>query len=461
MDINEIISSPELNAGQKIALLKEKSVEIRPWSDLQKEYDPKLHPVRTDKEYVEKGPHSKLSRVTLGWQKLSTKRMAALMFGLPVKRIYSNTDTDKQKLAAAIMEDIYSKNRIDSVNLERAEWTNATCECITIWYTQQADMEYAGEKTKLKLRCKNYSPIKGNTGLYPFFDEYEDMVALSIEYYRKERNESTGKLDSVTYFDTYTADRHICWNKTTGQLVGEPQPTTIGKIPGIYICQDEPTWEDESGNVYEGEWTLSRQGNYIRKNTRPKLAIYSDNKVKSGQAPKGDNVSSEVVRLGQNDRMEYVSWAGSTDATKFYIEQLRHNFNAQLQLPDVSMDNMKSTPMSGESRKMLLLDSQMKVTRERGRWLEAFDREFNVIRAYAKIMFPGLAKEFDEIRVKHIITPYKILDQKEDVETLSAACNTIASRRTCVKRLGWADDVDEEVRLIEEGQDIDMFPPAN
>lgn len=452
MDIKEIIESPTMTITQKIIALKEKNVTFRPWSELVKEYDPKQHPVMTDPNYVERNSREKLSRVTLGWQKLATKRMAALLFGIPVKRICKNTDTDELKRAAAIIEDIYAKNRINTVNLQRSELACAACECVTIWYTQEADAQYAGEATKLKLRCKNYSPVKG-TALYPYFDEYDDLVALSVEYTRK-----VGEKDNV-FFDTYTSDRHICWNKTTEEVVVDKE-ITIGKIPGVYIGLSEPVWEDESNNVSEAEWTLSRQGNYIRKNTRPKLAIYSDQKVKAGQAPKGDNVSSEVIRLDEKARMEYVSWAGSTDATKFQIEQLRQNFSAQLQLPDMSMESMKSSPMSGEARKMLFLDAQMKVKRESGPWLEAFDREFNVVRAYAKIMFPELAAAFDELRVSHIITAYKILDEKEDVETLSTACGTIASTKTCVKRLGWAEDVDEEVRLIQEGSTEDVFAPV-
>lgn len=450
MDINEILDA-DISVKEKITKLQVKTIVVPSWEKLKKEYNPKLHPVHKDPQYHEKKGSGQLSRVSLGWQKLATKRMAALMFGIPAKRVYANTDDENVKKAQQIIEDIYARNRINSVNLERAEWLYAACEVVTIWYTQETEAIYAGEKTDMKLRCRSYAPNKG-CDLYPLFDEYDDMIALSVRYSRNENGEK------VTYFDTYTADRHICFNETSQEIILD-EAITIGKIAGVYFHRDEPVWEDESNNVYEAEWTLSRNGNYVRKNSRPKLAIYSDSKVVADKGPKGENVSSEVIRLGKGDKMEFVSWNGAIDATKFHVEQLKQNFNSQLQLPDVSMDNMKSAPMSGESRKMMFMDSQMKVTRESGIWLEGFDREFNVVRAFAKRMYPHLEKAIDNIRVKHIITPYQIMDEKEDVEKLSTACGTIASKKTCVSRLGWVDDVDEEVRLINEDAMSDVFNP--
>lgn len=450
MDIKEILGSGDME--QTIKKLKEKHVKVPAWAKLQKEYYKTKHPVMTDPSYCEKkGSKEKLSRITLGWQKLATKRISALLFGIPVKRVYS-ADNDNQKIASQIIEDIYSRNRINAVNLERSKWLYSACETVTIWYAQEAETTYAGQRSKLKLRCRNYSPINGDE-LYPLFDEYDDLIALSVRYTRSEEDRE------FTYFDTYTEDRHLCWNETTKTLIIDEQ-INIGKIAGVYIHRDEPVWEDESDNVYEAEWTYSRNGNYIRKNSRPKLVTYTDNKIVADKGPKGEAVSSEVIRLGKGDKMEYVTWSGSIEATKFHIEELKHNFNSQLQLPDVSMDNMKSSPMSGESRKMLFMDSQMKVTCESGIWEEALDREFNVIRAFAKVMYPSLSQAFDELRVEHVITPYQIRDEKENVETLSTACGTIASKKTCVARLGWVDDVDEEVKLLQEDDVEDVFSPT-
>ena len=49
---------------------------------------------------------------------------------------------------------------------------------------------------------------------------------------------------------------------------------------------------------------------------------------------------------------------------------------------------MKSNPMSGESRKQLFIDAQLKVKDESGRLIEFLDREMNVVKAFLKTMLP-------------------------------------------------------------------------
>ena len=53
--------------------------------------------------------------------------------------------------------------------------------------------------------------------------------------------------------------------------------------------------------------------------------------------------------------------------------------------------------------------------------------------------------------VEPIITPYIIEDEQSKINILTAANGNkqIASRKATVQRLGWADDVDEEIKAIE------------
>ncbi len=454
MNIKEI-TSPERNAQSIISDLKYKTVSVKPWALLRKEYEPKEHPVMTDKTYkdkVTKRGIEKVTRYTLGLQKLAVKRMTELMFAIPVQRIYK-PENDQEKQVAEIMEAIFQKNRIDSLNIDRGKSLFASCETITLWYSQEQETVYAGQKSLLKLRCKNYSPMKGDK-LYPLFDEYDDMIALSIEYTRKEG------VNTITYFDTYTADEHIRWRTGVGETVEElREEIEVGKITGVYIHRDEPIWEDQSGNVYEAEWTLSRNGNYIRKNARPNWVVFSDGKVKFGQEPTNDNAGRNVLQYGQNDKAEYKTWQQAIDSIKFHVGEIKKDFFMQLQLPDMSMENMKATPMSGEARKMMFIDAQLKVTDESGIWLELFDREINVIRAFMKKMYPSLSAAIDSLQVEVVITPYQIRDEAERISNLSNATGgkPIMSQRTAVQNLGYVDDIDKEMELIAQESSVSLF----
>lgn len=454
MDIKEITAAGQ-NPSLTIAKLKRKTVALPSWAELEKAYDVTKHPVMDKHLYpdkITKKGIEKVTRITLGLPKLAVKRITELMFAIPVQRIYK-PQNDAEKLVAKIMEAIMQKNRIDSLNIERGRYLFGSCEVATLWYSQEQTTTYAGEQSRLKLRCKSYSPMKGDA-LYPLFDDFDDMVALSIEYSRTEDD------ITVTYFDTYTADEHIRWRSANGQVVEDiREHIELQKITGIYACRPEPIWEDEAENVYEAEWTLSRNGNYIRKNARPNWVVFSDDKVKFGKEPANDNAGRNVLRYGKDDKAQYVTWTQAIESIKYHVDEIRRNFFMQLQLPDMSMENMKATPMSGEARKMMFIDAQMKVTDESGIWLEFFDREINVIRAFMKKMFPRLAAAIDALQVEVIITPYQIRDEAERISNLTNATGgkPIMSQKTAIANLGYVDDVDAELEQIKSETTVNLF----
>ena len=456
-DIREIIDRENRQPGAIIEDLRQKNIEVSPWKLLEKEYNPKLHPVYTDKNYRDKtrrGKTERMTRVTYNIQKLAVKRMKELMFTIPVNRKYT-TANDNEKKAAAIMESIFQKNRINALNLKRSHKLFASCEMVTIWYAQLQDTTYAGYPSKLKLRCRTFSPLDGDI-LYPLFDEYDDMIALSVQYTRKKGN------NTVTYFDTYTDEFHFRWINMNSNGWKEdivPEPINIKKIAGIYIHRDLPIWEDQSENGYELEWTESRAGNYLRKNSRPTWVIYSDSQKVTApknkkQEPTDDNAGRNVLRYGKGDKAGYATWSQATDAQKLFTEELRRNIHTSLQLPDMSMEQMKATPMSGEARKMLFIDCQMKVTDESGDWLEFFDREVNVVRAFCKIMYPELAQAFETLTVTNEITAFQIDDRSQEIKDMSDATGgkPIVSRRTAIRRLKMVpeEEVEEEEKRIEQ-----------
>lgn len=435
-----------------IADLKQKSIVVRPWSELEKEYDPKLHPVMTDKSYVDKTQGNetiKMSRITMALQKLSVKRMSELVFGIPAKRVY-NAEDEQQARAVKILESIYKRNRIDAVNLDRAKKLYSSCEICTIWYAQEGKTIYGGEKSDYKLRCKTYSPKQGDM-LYPLFDDFDDMIALSVAYSR------TMSGVKYNYFETYTANEHMRWVQDGGGRWSEDMEReiiSIEKIAGAYAHRDEPIWEDESSNVFEAEWVLSRNGNHIRKNAVPNWVVCCDmDELKRFNHEKEKSTNARnVLYYPKDSKVGYETWNQSTDAIKFQVDQIKSNFFTNLQLPDMSFEQMKTMAMSGEARKMVFIDAQLKVLDEAGVWQEFLSREMSVIKAFAKVMYPELAEAFDALDVEFVITPYQINDQETTIKNLTTACGgkPIMAQRTAIERLGEVDDADEELLLIQQ-----------
>lgn len=453
MTIEEILAlgSP----GKVIEELKVKSIEVPEWDKLKKEYDPKEHPVMTDSSYQDKvtnGGTEKVTRITQDLQRLAVKRTTELVFGIPVKRIYK-AETEGEKEVAKVLEAILMRNRIDSVNIERGNMLFAGCEVATLWYAVEEPNNLYGVDSRLKIRCKNYSPMLGDN-LYPMFDNTDDLVALSFGYKRK-----IGKED-VEYFDTYTKDQHIRYVNTGSWVEEVKETTTLGKIPALYCHRPTPIWEDTSNLVYEIEWAMSRNGNYLRANSTPIFVVFADDEVDFGQEKQ--DAWKKVFQYPKGSEAQYVTWDQAVENLKFHISELRQSFFSQLQLPDMSYESMKSMPMSGEARKMMFIDAQLKVKDESGRILEMLDREINVLKAFVKVILPSRAKDVDSLQIETVVTPFAITDDKDTVDLLMSATGgkSIVPRKEAVEALGWSEDVDETVRLLQEEEMGDVTEPT-
>ena len=447
--IHEILGAP-IAEQERIAALKQKTIHLPAWSGpngLESEYNPAHHPIMNRSKYpdlVRPDGVERVTRIPLGFQRLAAKRMSELVCGIPVRRIYRPANA-KQKQVAAAMEAIFNRNRIDSVNIERCNMLFAGCEIFTLWYAVEQRNNLYGFSSPLKLRCRTFSPMLGDE-LYPFFDEYGDMTAMSIAYTRKSGRKQ------INFFDTYTADRHIKWSDESGQwTVVESENTTLLKIPGIYCHRPTPIWEDTSHNVYEMEWALSRNGNYLRENAKPKFVVFAEEVINYGDEKSPDGEFKSVLQFPEKARAEYITWTQAVESLKFYIEQLRSLFFTQLQLPDWSYEKMSQHALSGESRKQMFIDAELKVGDESGRLLEFFDRECNVVKAFLKlIMGTGYHADIDALPIENVITPYRITDEKERVERLLTANGNrpLMSQRESIEEYGHTDNVERTLREI-------------
>lgn len=459
--IDEIFDlSNTATTAERIAALKEKSISVPPWFGsygLMREYNPKEHPVMRKRDYPDivnpDGSIEKVTRITCDLQRLAVKRMTELVCGIPVKRVYK-PENDKQTEIARWLEAIYQRNRIDSVNIERCNMLFAGCEVMTLWYAVAQDNHQYGFNSPLKFRCRNFSPMLGDN-LFPLFDEYGDMVAMSVEYTRKVAKKT------ISFFETYTADRHIKWSNENGDYsIVVDETFTLGKIPCLYVYRPTPIWEDTSRIVEEIEWALSRNGNYLRKNSKPIFVVIADEEVNYGGEQNENKEFRSILQYPKGSTAQYVTWQQAVENLKFYVSELRQSFFTQLQLPDWSYESMKSNPMSGESRKQLFIDCQLKVKDESGRLLEYFDREMNVIKAFLKASVEeSYHKDIDALQVEMEITPFTITDDKDTITNLMAANGgkALMSQRESIAFLGWSSDVDKTMQQIAEDDKGDVF----
>ncbi len=448
MDDIKTILSEDRPVSEIVTDLKNKSVSVPAWDELLKSYDAAKHDVmdkakRPDK-IVKGKPVQEAARIYFSLEKLAVKRMAEFMFSIPVKRVYSNIekDTEKQKIVKAI-EAIYKHARVNYGNIKRSRALFASCEVCTLWYTVEKKNNLYGFDSKWKLKCASYSPMDGYS-LYPLFDEYGDMLAMSFEYKKKVLDKE------ITYFETYTDDKHYKWSTEGegGYKEELNENIELGKIPVIYAHKSSPIYEDLSHIRNELEWVVSRNSDVIAYNSAPVLKV-------AGKLDGGEDKGNErrVYRVEANGDVSYVSWNQAIEAVKYQVDTLLKFFFMQLQLPDISFENMKSLGSIGyDARQTLLTDAHLKVGDEQDVFIEYFEREANIIKEFLKKMNVKWASKIDEIDIEHEITPFIQNDEKADIEKrqLANGGKPIESHLESIAKFGQSDNPDETLRQIQE-----------
>lgn len=433
-----------------ISDLKNKSVVVPEWSKLLKDYEPTKHKIVDDKETRKDkvrsdGTIERASRIYIGLEKLLTKRTTEFAFSIPVRRVFHNTeDNEKRQQIAKAIEAIYKYARIDSENIKRGNAYFASCEIFTIWYAVEKPNTLYGFNSKYKLKSKTYSPMDG-VKLYPLFDEMDDMLAMSFEYKKKIKDKE------VTFFETYTANRHFKWKQQDGdwESIIEPEKITLflGKIPGAYAYRHEPIYHGLSHIREEIEYTLSRNSDVIAYNSAPVLKVTGE---LVGDEDKGE--SRRLFRLKNGGDVSYVSWSQAIEALKYHVETLLKLFFMQGQMPDLSFENMKALGNIGfDARQMMLSDAHLKIGDESGAWIEFFERECSVIKEFLKFMNTNWKDEIDNIEVEHVITPFIQNDETAMTDRLikQNGGKAIKSQLETIKEAG-AKDAEATLKQIQK-----------
>jgi hypothetical protein len=426
--------------------LKNKTVSVPAWADLEKEYDPEKHDVNDKSKRPDKIRDQRIeevSRICLALQQLLVRRITEFTFAISVKRIYGNSGENetRQKIAKAI-EAVYKHARIDTENLHRSYRYFASCEICTLWYAVEKQNSLYGFDSRWKLKCKTYSPMDGYE-LYPLFDEMDDMLAMSFEY------EKTVGDKKLTFFETYTADRHLKWKQQEGEweLVLDEQIKLL-KIPAIYTCREKPIWAGLSNIVNEIELTLSRNSDVIAYNSAPVLMIAG---ALQGAEQKGE--TRRIYRVENGGNIAYVSWQQSVEAIKYQIEMLLRLFFMQSQMPDISFENIKGiNTLSEPAQRALLTDAHLKVGDEKGVLIEFFEREANIIKSFLGEMNVSWKNEIENVDIEHVITPYIQNDETLLIDKYLKANGgkPLISHQESIEQAGLSANPQQTFELIEK-----------
>lgn len=433
------------------------SYSLPAWSDLVKDYDPMQHKIFDVTIYPPKLNElgiDDFKRTPLALQKLAVNRIAQSMFSSPVQRQYAyDRKQTAQDEAVKLLEELYrTRNSIDATNIERSKKLNASCQVVTIWNTIEKPMQVGLNQSKFTLKHTVYSEMDGYK-LWPIIDDNGDLLVFSIAY--KDKSNKDYFITYINAIDT-AKPKVILYVKESNWIVVDQYPKELEIFPVLYMNTTEPVWGGQAGTslVEQLEEMESYQGLYIKRNTLPTFTLdYGDlqpGDVQDTTTTETSNDSRRIIKVGKGGSMKDVTWQGATEAIEARYQRLRNAFFEQIQIPDTSFANMIKSNTSAENKELIFSDARAKAEDLGGEWEKMFFMEMEVVKAFAKIMFPSYSAVLDLISVRSIIKPYNVRTKKENAEYVATAGDAM-SMETKVRILDEVDDVEQEVEIIEAG----------
>lgn len=288
-----------------------------------------------------------------------------------------------------------------------------------------------------------------NGNMYPYFDAFGNMLAFTWEFKSKDVD---GK--EVTNTWVYT---ELLVYKIIGQGTPIIEAHGFDRIPIVYVSQDYPEWFDAQAMIDRYEVALSKLAASNDYSGHPILKIFGEvenapDKDEDGKAWRipisFDDAGNEV-----KGDVDFLTAQTAPEANKLELETIENAIYAITSTPNLSFNNVKGIgTISGVALKLLFLDSIIKASANEGDNRTMIERIINVfISGMVKTTNTNLAGEaeklFYDVQFNSILPD----DTKEAVDIVTAAVGAgIMSIRTGVEYISMGDDVDAEIKRIEE-----------
>lgn len=400
----------------------------------------------------------RVTRISVAMQKLIVKRSTSFTFGNdPV--LTCETENDQESLVFKAVKRIHDDAKCFAINRQVMRAVCSYKEAAECWFSvEKPGFTKYGFKTDRKLRVQVFSADKGDT-LYPKFDRTGDMIAFSRGYQVTNDDDKT-----IEYFETYTDEEKVVWSQNGSVWTEESrEDNPIGMIPIVYARQQEVEWADVQTEIERLESLLSQFAETNRYFSAPKIVI--NGKV-VGWAKAG-TVGEVLEMTGENAEAKYLTWDQAPEAVKLEIESLFNIIYSVTQTPDISFNNVKGIgALSGIALKLMFLDAHLKVMDKKEIYIPYLQRRISINCGYIGQLNTVLKKAADSVSIMPEITPYMIIDELAEAQTLTMLTGSkpVLSQKTAIGKTDMVDDTDAEYNQLQEeakqAQERSVFEPT-
>ncbi len=464
MTIEEI---NELDIPQRIEELKKRTTDAPNKDDLLSDWDETKHDVMIEEkrpkrrvlvEEEERDVNGKIIKPA-EYKKVEVNRIA-----IPLEQDIVNTQTaftvgnepkmtcrseDKQeKNLFEIVKDTLKRNKIKYINKRVMRSWLSEQEVAEYWYAVEDKSWWKRILSKLgviktppshKLKVALWSPFRGDN-LYPYFNQYGDLIAFSREYTAKENGKDVKRFTVIdnrevtTYQDGKEKDRF---------------EHKFDKIPVIYIYRNKAYCKKIKTLRNRLEVLLSNFADCLDYNFYPKLVAVGD---LEGIQERG--TTNEIINLtGDGASVSYLTWQQSPEMAKTEFDNLTERVYSLTNTPRMSVEYLRESgnPVSGRAFKYVFMGAHLQVSNHAEDLEEYLERRVNFVVSAIGSLYPKIKSATETIDIDVEIVPFMIDNKSERInDAVSAVEGGVASRKEGIILAGITDRIEEELKAIEE-----------
>ena len=476
MDIKDVLALSDID--EKIKKLKERNTPLPDTKELMSDWNHYQHEVHTD---LEKYPKRKVLKKeakeeydpTQGKKITSPAEYTdeeVNRISVPIEQDIVNIHTaftvgtepkldctpnnDEEKELFEVIKTLYKKNKLKYQNKKIVRsWLSET-EVAEYWYVSEDSSFWEKVWAKIKktftgktrptkkLKSVLWSPFKGDK-LYPFFDEYGDLVAFSRGYQKKD-----DKGNDYECFMTITNKVIYMWENKDGWTQKAQFAHGLPKLPIIYGHRAESLCKNIKPLRIRFEKLLSSYADCIDYHFFPLLMLFGEVEGFAGKT------KDRIVKLeGEGADAKYLVWNQAPETVKLELNTMLELMYSMTQTPRISFENLKGlgSAVSGTAFRFMFMAAHMAVENHAEEIGGFFQRRVNFLSSALGAINTDYEKASQTIDIDSEIIPYMIDSLSDRVKTaVSATSGGIWSKREGIMFAGNADRVDEELKEIED-----------
>ena len=400
---------------------------------------------------------TKVAKIPIPFQKKIVQDSVSFLFGSPINKIPND---EKNKSAQDVL-DLWDSCRLDSLLMKFCEAVKSETEATIIFYSKKQD----DNKTVIKPRLVTQK----NGKIYPYFDEYGDLMALGWEF--KSKNDEGADISRLMVFTAETTFNYEKGEKDWNELPSEKN--LFKKIPAVYLSQENPEWWDVKELIDRFEVNFSKfcdTNDYfsapmlIAEGSIKKENIDGEDKRVIEKDETGKILNVEIVETPKHGNIvkggaKYLTWEHAPEATKLEFETEKDLIYGLSNTPNLTIEAVKGIgQIANAGVTLMFLAPILKAKRSEGDYRTAIERIINVLKAGLENITGSQNKSsLADLSFDIIFTSVLPKNVKEMVEALTEANGgkPIISQELSVSHNPLVKDAKSDFETIKKESEVD------